>query len=216
MTSYSNPLDGPEALRGFRMEGDGRMTFPRGRLRLESGRSAEEGQNANIVLWCPEELGPDVEISWSFWPLVEPGLAILFFAARGHGDRDVLDPSLAPRTGPYEQYHSSDLDTYHLSYFRRRWPDERRFHTCNLRRSSGFHLVAQGADPIPGVADADGPYRLRLRLEGARTRFDVDGLTVLDWTDDGTYGPPLRGGKIGFRQMAPLVAEYADLVVRPL
>jgi len=31
-----------------------------------------------------------------------------------------------------------------------------------------------------------------------------------------TYGPLLEDGKIGFRQMAPLVAEYANLKVYEL
>ncbi len=216
MTTYSNPLDGPDAVRGWKMEGDGEVSFPAGRMRLTSRRPPEDGQAANIVFWCPEELGADVEISWSFWPGADRGLAIMFFAARGHGDRDVLDPSLAPRAGPYEQYHHGDLDAYHLSYYRRMWADERRFHTCNLRKSHGFHLVAQGADPLPGLADADGPYRLVLTVQDGRVRFAIDDLTVLDWTDDGTHGPPLRGGKIGFRQMSPMVGEYADLQVRPL
>ncbi|SDD61736.1 DUF1961 family protein [Auraticoccus monumenti] len=216
MTTYRNALDGYDAVHGFRMEGEGEVSFPRGRMRLSSRRPAEEGQAANIVFWCPEEFGPDLRVSWSFWPLVEPGLAIAFVSARGHGDRDLFDPSLAPRTGPYEQYHSGDLDCYHVSYFRRRWPEERRFHTCNLRRSHGFHLVAQGADPIPDVADADGPYRVTVQVLRGRVGVDVDGLPLLDWQDDGSLGPALTGGKVGFRQMAPLVAEYADLEVVPL
>lgn len=37
------------------------------------------------------------------------------------------------------------------------------------------------------------------------------------WHDQGAVGgPALLGGKIGFRQMAPLVAEYANLVVRSI
>ncbi|GAB3751036.1 hypothetical protein GCM10028864_26670 [Microlunatus parietis] len=47
-----------------------------------------------------------------------------------------------------------------------------------------------------------------------RIEFSIDGLVSLRWTDDGTVGgPPLTGGKIGFRQMAPLIAEYANLEV---
>jgi hypothetical protein len=37
---------------------------------------------------------------------------------------------------------------------------------------------------------------------------------IFTWEDDGaTYGPRLQAGKIGFRQMAPLIAEYANLKV---
>lgn len=35
---YRNKLEGPAQLEGFRMEGDGAVTFPQGRLRLESTR----------------------------------------------------------------------------------------------------------------------------------------------------------------------------------
>jgi len=39
-------------------------------------------------------------------------------------------------------------------------------------------------------------------------------LEILRFVDDGRrYGRLLAGGKIGFRQMAPLVAEYANLQV---
>src|SRR5699024_5157291 len=113
--------------------------------------------------------------------------------------------------------HHGDLDAYHLSYYRRKWATERRFHTANLRKSHGFHLVAQGADPLPGPADADPPYRITVSVHDGRARAGIDGLDVLAWHDDGAVGgAPLDGGHIGFRQMAPMVAEYANLQVRPL
>ncbi|WP_432876475.1 DUF1961 family protein [Kribbella sp. CA-245084] len=197
---YENPLASPADLEGFKLEGDGAMSFPLGRLRLESTQD-----DANIVLWCPEEFPPDITVEWDFWPIREPGLCILFFHAKGRHGEDLFD--LQPRTGPYDQYHHGDLDTYHVSYFRRRWPAERAFHTCNLRKSYGFHLVAQGADPIPGVPDADGPYRLKLAVHQGLITFAINDLVSFSWHDE----DPLRGGKLGFRQMAPMIGEYANL-----
>jgi len=209
---YENPLNSPSDVKDFRMEGDGAATFPLGRMRLESVRDADEGQAANVVFWCPENFPADLAISWEFWPVREPGLAILFFCARGHQGKDLFDPSLARRSGVYDQYHHGDLDAYHLSYFRRRWAEERQLHTCNLRKSYGFHLAAQGADPIPGVADAAGPYRMLIVKQGDTIRFAIDELVLLQWKDDGSVGGPALGaGKVGFRQMAPLIAEYANL-----
>jgi hypothetical protein len=205
MTIYENPLASPEDLEGFRLEGDGAMSFPLGRLRLESTRPAEDGQDANIVLWCPEDFPPDITVEWDFWPIHEPGLCILFFHAKGRHGEDLFD--LAPRSGPYEQYHHGDLDAYHVSYFRRRWPAERTLHTCNLRKSYGFHLVALGPDPIPAVVDAQGPYKLRLSVQQGRITFAINGLTSFEWSDD----HPLTGGKLGLRQMAPMIGEYANL-----
>lgn len=214
---YSNPLATPDDVAGFRMEGPGVAGFPRGRLRLESLAHPDEGQAANLVFWCDEIFGDGIEISWDFHPLTEPGLAILFFHAGGSEGRDLFDPSLKARTGPYDQYHSSDIAAYHVSYFRRMWPTERRFHTCNLRKSPGFHLVAQGADPLPGALDADPPYRVRVTVADGDVSFAIDGLSLFRWRDeDAPGGPRLAGGRVGFRQMAPLIAEYANLEVRRL
>ncbi len=208
--SYQNALASADDLDGWRLEGDGAVSFPLGRLRLESRRPPEDGQDANVVLWCPEDFGPHLRVEWDFWPIREPGLCILFFHARGRNGEDLFD--LAPRTGPYEQYHHGDLDTYHVSYFRRRWPAERALHTCNLRKSYGFELVAQGADPLPSVLDATGPYRLRLTIHDGLITFAINDLVSFSWRDQ----QPLSGGKVGFRQMAPMIGDYANLrISRP-
>lgn len=211
---YENPLASPDDVAGFQLEGQAAVSFPLGRMRMENRLDPIEGQKANFVYWCPEEFPADVAISWAFWPIREPGLCILFLAAQGINGEDVLDPSLAQRTGEYDQYHHGDINAFHVSYFRRRWEAERAFHTCNLRKSYGFHMVAQGADPLPSLADAQPPYRLTLVKCGPEVAFAVNDLPIFHWIDDGeTYGPVLGGGKIAFRQMAPLIAEYADLRV---
>lgn len=211
---YRNPLESADDVDGFVMEGDGTVTFPMRRMRLESVRDPAEGQQANLVFWCPERFPADYAVAWNFWPIREPGLAILFLSALGRRGEDLFDSALAPRCGIYDQYHHGDIDAYHISYYRRMYPEERQLHTSNLRKSYGFHLVAQGADPIPGVADAKGPYRMLLVKRDGRLQFSVNDLVLIDWQDDGiTYGPSLGGGRIGFRQMAPLIAEYAELHV---
>jgi len=212
---YHNPLASAEDVKDWRMEGDAAVTFPNKRMRMANHRDPGEGQAANFVFWCPRDFPDNIAISWDFYPMREPGLCILFFAAKGRNNRDLFDPSLAERTGQYQQYHSSDINALHVSYYRRMFESERRFHTCNLRKSHGFHLVCQGADPLPDVEDARPPYRIQLVKMGPQVHFAIDDLPILTWTDDGrTYGPVLAGGKIGFRQMAPLIAEYANLTVQ--
>ncbi len=216
---YENPLASPADVDGFRMEGEGAVSFPLGRMRLEGTRNPQEGQKANIVYWCPQDLADNIAISWDFYPIREPGLCILFFAARGRNGEDLFDSSLAQRHGPYDQYHHGDIDALHVSYFRRKHPSERAFTTCNLRKSYGFHLVAQGADPIPSVPDAQGPYRIELIKAGPHVRFSIGqgehpALELFHWVDDGqSTGPVLGGGRIGFRQMTPMIGEYANLKV---
>jgi hypothetical protein len=216
-TLYHNPLSSPEHVKGFRLEGEASLTFPSQRLRMENSLHADEGQKSNFVYWCNESFPSDVAVSWDFWPIREPGLCILFFSAMGRQGQDLFHPDLAPRSGSYEQYNRSDINAYHISYFRRKYPDERAFHLCNLRKSYGFHLVSQGPDPIPNVEDCQSPYSIMLYKCGAEIRFYINKLEIFRWTDDGhSYGDVLQGGKIGFRQMAPLIAEYANLHVRAL
>ena len=209
---YENPLASPDDLQDFILEGKAITSFPDGRLRLENAESASAGQKANYVLWCREAFPSDLLLQIDFRPVREPGLAMLFFAASGRDGQDLFDPSLSPRTGEYPQYHHGDINAFHLSFFRRKEPDERSFHTCNLRKSYGFYLVAQGADPIPDAADAAEAYTLSLLKAGPEVRFAVNDLEVLRFADDGaSWGPLLAGGRIGLRQLAPMIGEYAHL-----
>ena len=214
---YENPLSSPEAMGEFVLEGKALASFPEGALRLENAESAALGQKANYVLWCRRAFPADLLLEIDFRPVREPGLAMLFFSAGGREGQELFDPALAPRAGEYVQYHHGDINAFHLSFFRRKEKDERSFHTCNLRKSYGFHLVAQGADPIPDAADADGFYALSLLKQGPDVRFAVNGLEVLSFHDDGRqYGPLLGGGCIGLRQLAPMIGEYANLRVYSL
>ncbi|WP_114855741.1 DUF1961 family protein [Brachybacterium sp. YJGR34] len=214
---YRSALSAPADLAGWRVEGPAVTSFPAGRLRLESAADPAEGQAANFVAWLPVETDGDLRLSWSFRPLREPGLAMVFWAARGRDGQSVHDASLPARTGEYEQYHSGAIDAYHLSYYRRMWASERSLHTCNVRKSHGFHLVAQGADPLPAVLDADRDYRLSLTWQDATVRFTIDDIPCLTWTDEGSVGGAARtGGAIGLRQMAPLIAEYSDLRIEAI
>lgn len=211
---YENPLSCEADIQGFVLEGNATISFPNGKLRLENALDAKEGQKANYVLWCPEDFPENVRIEWKFQPIKEPGLAILFFAAKGQGGEDIFAPSLAKRTGEYVQYHHGDINAFHVSYFRRKEPNERALHTCNLRKSYGFYLVAQGGDPIPDADECVKMYELALEKKGNVVRFWVENVEVFCYVDDGeTYGQFLSGGKIGFRQLAPMIGEYADLKV---
>ncbi len=214
---YENPLSSHKDIKGFLLEGSARINFPEGKLRLENALDADKGQKANYVFWCNQIFPDNIKITWKFQPIKEPGLAILFFAAKGRNGCDIFDSSLQPRTGEYPLYHHGDINAFHVSYFRRKEPDERAFHTCNLRKSYGFNLVAQGADPIPDADECKEPYDMTLIKQGAHVAFYVNGLCTFTFDDDGeTYGDILTDGRIGFRQLAPMIAEYSDLKVYSL
>ncbi len=211
---YENPLASENDISEFLMEGEGKVYFENGKMRLENGLPAKEGQKANYVFWLNRDFPEDVLISWKFKPIKEPGLAIMFFSAKGRNGEDIFDESLAKRTGEYPQYHHGDINAFHVSYFRRKEADERAFHTCNLRKSYGFYLVSQGADPIPDADDCTDSYDIKVLKKGDTVSFYINELKVFEYVDDGvTFGERLKGGKIGFRQLAPMIGEYSDLKV---
>lgn len=212
---YSNPLAGPADVSGWVAEGPLRQECGEGALELSGALDDQEfGDHAHWTFWCPVEFPDGIRISWEFLPLAEPGLAMLFFSASGHGGQDLFSDSVARRTGFYPQYHSGDIDALHVSYFRHKYESERAFRTCNLRKSAGFELVAQGADPLPPAEDARDFYRMELVKDGPRVAFSINGLPLFDWTDSSDQ--VLGGGYLGFRQMAPLRAAYRNLTVEKL
>ena len=211
---YDNPLAYEEDIKGFVLEGKAKTCFENGKMQLISTENPKLGQPANYVLWCPEDFPADVEFEWEFRPMNDVGLCIVFFAAIGQNGKDIFDESLTKRTGEYGYYHSGDINAFHISYYRRRYPEERVFHTCNLRKSYGFHLAAIAGDPIPELASASKSYQMRVRKKGNVVEFFIDELPILRYEDDGViHGKLLKGGKIGFRQMSPMIGEYANFRV---
>ena len=211
---YDNPLACEKDVEGFILEGQAQIAFEDGRMQLISTADPQLGQTANNVYWCPETYPADVEITWEFQPQNDVGLSIFFFAAMGKKGEDIFDERLAKRDGPYDLYHHGDINAFHISYYRRRYPQERVFRTCNLRKSYGFHLTAISGDPIPEAASATKAYQMKVVKKNNVVDFFIDDLHVLHYEDDGvTFGKLLEGGKVGFRQMSPMVGAYANLKV---
>ncbi|KAG4438432.1 hypothetical protein IFR05_006085 [Cadophora sp. M221] len=210
---YSNPLNSTSDISTWVAEGPLKAEAVNGTIEL-SGAGNEADY---FVYWAPEVFPDGIRITWEFSPRQEPGLAMFFFGAASvadDGKGSIFDPSLKPRNGSYPQYHSSDIRTLHASYFRRRWVDERAFLLANLRKSPGFNLVAQGADPLPPVADAAGAfYKIEVVKDKREVKFSINGLPIFQFYDDKSTGPVIRDGRIGFRQMQPLVARYRNLQV---
>jgi hypothetical protein len=111
------------------------------------------------------------------------GLNIIFFNTRGLRGESIFNPALAPRTGDFKQYHSGDLNGYHISC----WAGERG--TAHVRKNKGFALAATGKDLV---------------LNAPAAAFDDDGQT---------HGPVwTHPGWIGLRQMVHTIrCEYDDL-----
>lgn len=208
---YRNTFNDIKDIADWVTEGPVKMKVSDNTLEL----SGVEDVNSHFVLWVPKVFPDRIRISWEFTPVSEPGLAMLFFGAQSISGGSIFDKNLATRNGAYPQYHSGDIRTLHASYFRRRWPEERAFNLANLRKSPGFHLVAQGADPIPSVTDAkDSFYKIVIVKDKSAVSMFINGLLLFSWDDtDGSTGPVITEGHIGFRQMNPLVAQYRNFEV---
>ncbi len=217
---YENPLASEDDTKNFVMEGDASVTFPDGKMRLENNLDPALGQASNYVYWCDKKLPDSIIIEWNFKPLNDDGLAIMFFSADGQNGIDLFDPSLSKRDGQYKQYHSGDINAFHVSYYRHSTENESGFHVCNLRKSAGFEMVAQGADPLPQAKDVQKPYKMKVIKDKETVKFyindPVTGIELMpfEFTDnEEEHGALLGGGYIGFRQKAPLIGEYSDLKV---
>ncbi|HIY58746.1 MAG TPA: YesU family protein [Candidatus Tetragenococcus pullicola] len=212
---YENPLRTPSDVKDFIAEGNPKIEFNDG-LVLSNGDPEEKGDYAHFLLWLPKVFPENIRIYWEFEPLREPGLCMLFFAAKARNGQSIFDDSLEKRNGYYPQYHHGDINAYHLSYYRRKYATERCFQTANLRKSYGFHLVSQGADPLPNVEDVEKSYEMKVEKYQGRITFSINDLEIFQWQDEGEEGPVLDEGYIGFRQMAPMKARYSHLEVYEL
>jgi hypothetical protein len=140
------------------------------------------------------------------------GLNIVFFSTRGAKGESIFDPALKPRTGIFRQYHSSDVNGYHISY----WAGERG--TANVRKNAGFKLVATGPDKIVN-GPAEAFQTVRIYKRGGTIRLMVDDIISVAYDDDGKTDGPVwnHSGWIGLRQMGHTErCEYDSLTVYPL
>jgi len=212
---YATDFDDPSVLTDWRLEGGRRMAVESGRLVLESdAESVKPESKANhLVCWLDREIPADFCLEFTVCPQNRRrGLNIVFFNTRGTGGQSIFDPALAPRDGTFKQYHSGDLDGYHISY----WAGDRGH--SNLRKNKGFHLMGGGKDLI--ATGPEGSFqKVQLYKRGGHIRLSVDGEVALEAEDDGqTFGPVHRhSGWIGLRQMGHTHrCEYGELAVYPL
>ena len=92
------------------------------------------------------------------------------------------------------------MNCYHVSYWATD-PGGTARGTAHIRKNQGFHLAAMGHDYLAGKGA--GPHRVRVLKLGNQITVEVAGKIEVRWNDDGkTFGPTLKDGLIGLRQMA--------------
>jgi hypothetical protein len=206
----ASTFDAAASLQDWKLEGGKRMSIANGRLVLES-EPAEKGNH--LVCWLTKEMPADFLLEFKVRPQNrKDGLNILFFNTRGLRGESIFDPALSPRAGDFKQYHSGDLNGYHISY----WAADRG--TAHVRKNKGFALVATGRDLVASAPPASF-QTIRLYKRGGAIRLMVDDIISVAFDDDGkAHGPALtHSGWIGLRQMGHTVrCEYDDLKLYPL
>lgn len=207
---YRTGFDTNSVLQDWRMEGGQRASVIQGRLVLENTPGQKE---SHLVYWLNRETPGDFLLEFTVRPQNRhEGLNIVFFNTRGAHGENIFDPALKPRNAVFPQYHSSDLNGYHISY----WAGARGF--ANVRKNTGFKLVATGPDRVVD-APAEKFQVVRVYKRAGTIRLTIDDVIEVAYDDDGTTDGPVwnHSGWIGLRQMGHTGrCEYDSLAVYPL
>ena len=100
----------------------------------------------------------------------------------------------------FKSYTNGAINCYHTSYWATSEQGGPRG-TAHIRKNQGFHLVAMGRDFIAG--GGPGPHRVRVLKIGGKIQVEANGKISVAWQDDGkAFGPVLKDGLIGLRQMS--------------
>ena len=169
--------------------------------RVENGRLFLKNDAGHLVFWNTREFPADLLIEFGVSPAdSNKGLNIVFFAAKGRDGGSIFDLGQPMRDGEFKTYHSGAINNYHTSYWAIGAQGEVRG-TSHIRKNHGFHLVAMGRDFI--VGQGAGPHRIRALKLGSRITVETNGKIEVCWEDDGkTFGPVLKEGHAGLRQMS--------------
>jgi hypothetical protein len=167
---------------------------------VKGGRLHLTNDAGHLVFWSTRPFPADVLLEFGVSPVdANKGLAIVFLAATGRDGGSIFDLGQPFRDGVFNRYHSGELNCYHVSYWATDPNGEARG-TAHIRKNHGFHLVSQGRDFITGTGP--GPHLVRVLKLGSQISVEVDGKLSVRLTDDGqAFGPALRGGLLGLRQM---------------
>jgi hypothetical protein len=214
---YSSKMNNEAAMKDWVLEGPAKITFKDEMMIMRSLiPNPPDVSTGHFNYWCPMDFPGNFIVEWEFKPLKEQGLTHLFFAAKGKKGENLFDPSLPERDGHYRQYHDGAVDNYYVIYYSNR----KLLRTTNIARShlnkaAKLRTLTYGQIAITPGPDAIKFHRLRVIKDGGHIQLLVNDKVYLDTIDTGDerWGPILRNGKIGFRQMAVTEAAYRNFKV---
>lgn len=161
----------------------------------------EDRKQGHMVLFNTRVFPDDILVDYTFSLQNDrKGLHIIFFNTHYPAGETIFDLDLPARKADFRKYIVEDINNYHISPWASDEGALRR--TANMRKNSGFRLVAVGNDTIGGAGT--GPHRIRLLKHDGTIRLEANGVQAIEYDDDGVSHGPVWDvpGNIGFRFMA--------------
>jgi hypothetical protein len=191
-------------------EGPGQAEVRGGKLVLKTCEKTADGKpESGQFLWFRKDLPAGFRVEFDFTPKSPSGFFLLFFCAKGVAGDDILGDKLMKEykaLPDFKKYTIGSVNCYHISYRRNEQAD------CNLRKNTGKHLLSNSK--VDQLIPANKTAHVVLTKQGGHITLTVDGVSFMDFTDDGKINNGIYGeGKFGFRQVYGSEGEYDNFKV---
>ena len=208
---YGCALNDSERAEDWILEGPGIISYEKNRMTMRS--KFPDTPEGHFNYWCPEDFPESFILEWEYEPLRDLGFNHIFFAAKGIDGEDIFDRSLPERDGTFSQYINGAFNNYFISYYAHLPGNIYGRAFGYLQKNINYYMLDHG--PIAIKPGEKGFHRLCLIKDGDHIQFMVNGKVCIDFTDTDVkrYGPSLKDGKIGFRQMSAAVGAYRNFRV---
>jgi hypothetical protein len=191
-------------------EGPNSAEVKDGKLVLKTREKTADGKpESGQYLWLKQDLPADFRLEFDFTPVSPSGFFLLFFCAKGVEGEDILGDKLMKEyqaLPDFKKYTIGPVNCYHISYRRNEQAD------CNLRKNTGKHLLSNSK--VDQLIPINKTAHVVLIKQGGRITLTVDGVSFMEFTDDGKLNNGIYGaGKFGFRQVYESEGQYDNFKV---
>lgn len=169
---------------------------------------------SRLYLWTRDVFEGDLHVSFDFRLHAEGGLALLMTQASGMQREDFLEDYALRVNGSMATVFGEDVRNYHWEFYRQ---------MCDVRNDLANHGLMKNPWYRPLAFQVENRrwelerwYRLDWVQEGPRLRGAIDGVTVIDVTDNphDNNGSVFTAGRVALRCMMRTDLTVRNLVVR--
>ncbi|MDR1011232.1 MAG: DUF1961 family protein, partial [Opitutaceae bacterium] len=164
-----------------------------------------------MYLWSRRTFEGDLYASFEFKLLAHGGLCLFMAQAAGMQGEDFMKDYFLRSDGSMSMVCWEDVRNYHWEFYREMLDTRNDLVSHGMIKNPWLKPVAFQVENRRW--DLNRWYKLEFLQEGARIRGAIDGVTVIDYTDNGfdNNGPVLTHGHIAIRCMM-----RTDIVIRNL